>query len=44
VLLSFGILVTVMIMFFNTTNREVPKEFAAALTTVLGFWFGRATK
>jgi hypothetical protein len=43
-LLSFGILATVIIMFFNTTPHAVPEVFAAALTTVLGFWFGKLTR
>jgi len=40
-LLSFGILATVIIMFFNTMPHAVPEVFAGALTTVLRFWFGK---
>jgi hypothetical protein len=43
-ILSFGILITVVIMFFKATNHEVPQVFAGALTTVLGFWFGKLAR
>ena len=43
-LVSCGNLATVIIMFLNTTPHAVPEVFAAALTTILGFWFGKLTR
>lgn len=41
-LLSFGILITVVVMFFNAP--QVPDAFSAAFTTVLGYWFGKLAR
>jgi hypothetical protein len=41
-----GIMVTIVLMFMivSHTFENVPKEILAGWTTILGFYFGKATK